>query len=367
MAEMLAILMGTRPEVIKLAPVVWELERRGIPHEVWAVTQHFELLETALKEFRIEPDYRIEVPRPDPSLLSFSEEALGRLKFLFKARGPWAVIVQGDTVTAWLGAYVAFLRKVPVFHVEAGVRSLCLAEPFPEEALRRWIDEVAEIKFCPTNQTWINLWNENLEHHSYLVGNTGIDALRWTWEKIGQPEKLPRLVEVDLHRREHWNKIPQIIEALIELARKYLDWRFVFFLHPAIKFDQEKDSPNCIFFEATNHFVFQMHFGDSEFCITDSGGVQEEAAYLGIPCLVARDHCDRPESINEGIAIQVGSDPENIAKTAEKLIRNEAWRKRMARPSKVFGDGTAARKIGEILEAWVKDFERGVMKHGESR
>jgi len=362
---MLAVLMGTRPEVIKLAPVVWELERRGISHEVWAVTQHLELLDIALKEFRIEPDYTVEIPRADPSLLSFSKETLARLELLFKARSPWAVIVQGDTITAWLGAYIAFLRKVPIFHVEAGVRSLNLAEPYPEEALRRWIDEIAEIKFCPTNQTWINLWNERLEHHSYLVGNTGIDALKWTWEKIGECEKLPRLVEIDLHRREHWDKIPRIIEALVELAQRYPDWRFVFFLHPAIEFNWGKDSPNCIVFEAQGHFIFQMHFGVSQFCITDSGGVQEEAAYLGIPCLVARDHCDRPESINEGIALQVGSDPREIAKAAGRLIRNEALREKMARPSKVFGDGTAARKIGEILEAWVKDFERGVIKRGK--
>jgi len=359
--------MGTRPEVIKLAPVVWELSRRKIPHEVWAVTQHSELLETVLKEFRIEPDYRIEVPRPDPSLLSFSEEALGRLKFLFKARGPWAVIVQGDTVTAWLGAYIAFLRKVPIFHVEAGVRSLCLAEPYPEEALRRWIDEVAEIKFCPTNQTWINLWNEHLEHHSYLVGNTGIDALRWTREKLSSMPEKPLWIEIDLHRREHWDRIPLITQALFGLARQYPEWRFCFVQHPAVKTYPEEIPENCDFLEPQSHFAFQAVLGSSQFCITDSGGVQEEAAYLGIPCLVARDHCDRPESVNEGIAIQVGSDPENITKTAEKLIRNEAWRKKMARPSKVFGDGTAARKIGEILEAWVKDFERGVMKHGESR
>jgi len=365
MAEMLAIVMGTRPEVIKLAPVVWELERRGIPHEVWVITQHLELLPIGLKEFGIEPDYRIEVPRSDPSLLSFSRQTLGRLELLFKARSPWAVIVQGDTITAWLGAYIAFLRKVPVFHVEAGVRSLNLAEPYPEEALRRWIDEIAEIKFCPTNQTWINLWNEHLEHHSYLVGNTGIDSLKWTWEKLEEIEKHPRLVEIDLHRREHWGKIPHIIGALTELALRYKDWRFVFFLHPAIKFDRTKDYPGCLFLEPQCHFVFQMHFGASQFCITDSGGVQEEAAYLGIPCLVARDHCDRPESINEGIAIQVGSDPREIVRAAERLIRNEALREKMARPSKVFGDGTAARKIGEILEAWVKDYEKGVIKRGK--
>jgi len=368
MAEMLAILMGTRPEVIKLAPVVWELERRGIPHEVWAVTQHSELLETALKEFRIEPDYRIEIPRSDPSLLSFSEEALGRLELLFKSRGPWAVIVQGDTVTAWLGAYVAFLRKVPVFHVEAGVRSLCLAEPFPEEALRRWIDEVAEIKFCPTNQTWINLWNENLEHHSYLVGNTGIDALKWALEEWGPVLDRYLKVEIDLHRREHWGKIPSAIRALSDLARDFPRWQFCFVLHPAVASDLPSSAPsNCEFLKPLSYANFCRLLRESQFCVTDSGGVQEEAAYLGIPCLVARDHCDRPESVNEGIAIQVGSNPEEIAKAVGRLIRNEAWRKRMARPSKVFGDGTAARKIGEILEAWVKDFERGVMKHGESR
>jgi len=344
MVEMLAIVMGTRPEVIKLAPVVWELERRGIPYEVWAITPYyFELLDIALRGFGIEPDYWVEVPHPDLSLLSFSRETLGRLELLFKARSPWAVIVQGDTITAWLGAYIAFLRKVPVFHVEAGVRSLNLAEPYPEEALRRWIDEVAEIKFCPTNQTWINLWNERLEHHSYLVGNTGIDALKWAREELGPDPDKQFKIEVDLHRREHWSKIPSVAAGLPSEA-------------PA----------NCKFSEPLSYTNFCQLLRESQFCITDSGGVQEEAAYLGIPCLVARDHCDRPESINEGIALQVGSDPREIAKAAERLIRNETLRERMARPSKVFGDGTAARKIGEILEAWMKDYEKGVVKRGQS-
>jgi len=364
---MLAIVMGTRPEVVKLAPVVWELERRGIPYEVWAVTQHSELLDIALKEFRIEPDYTVEIPRADPSLLSFSRETFGRLELLFKARSPWAAVVQGDTITAWSGAYIAFLRKVSVFHVEAGVRSLNLAEPYPEEALRRWIDEIAEIKFCPTNQTWINLWNERLEHHSYLVGNTGIDALKWARRELGPAPDKHLKIEIDLHRREHWSKIPFIMQSLSDLARDFPRWRFCFVLHPAIASELPSGAPpNCKFLEPLTYTNFCQLLRESQFCITDSGGVQEEAAYLGIPCLVARDHCDRPESINEGIAIQVGSDPRNVVKAAERLIKNETLREKMARPSKVFGEGTAARKIGEILEAWVKDYEKGVVKRGQS-
>lgn len=355
----LFLVAGTRPEVFKLGPIIRELIREKIPFAFCVVTQHGKLLESALTEEQLSPDLELSVNRIDPTLEVFLTQVLYRLKLFYLASKPIAVVVQGDTITAFAAAQVAFFQRIPVIHIEAGVRSGTVEEPFPEEAFRRWIDEIAALKFCPTPHAFRNLEAEGLATNAFVTGNTGIDSAARTlgvdastYRLLPAPTR-ERRVLVDLHRRESWPKIPAIVTAIHTLAKEFPEVEFRVVSHPAVALPELPPQTNFKLSEPLSHLQMLKLIQTALFCITDSGGVQEEAAFLGTPALVARNRTDRPESLIAGKALLVGTDPARIAQRARELLLNERIRDSLAGSSTIFGDGTAAKRVVKILKEWL--------------
>ncbi|MEO8251738.1 MAG: UDP-N-acetylglucosamine 2-epimerase (non-hydrolyzing) [Chloroflexota bacterium] len=351
----MAVVIGTRPEAIKLAPVVLELRRRGISTSVVATGQHGEMVDSVLGLFGIAPDHELKLMRREAGLNAALGRAIYRIGALFDEIEPGAVIVQGDTTTAVAGAIAAFNAGVPVAHVEAGLRSHDLALPFPEEMHRRLITVVARWQFAPTEHAAEQLRAERATGSILVTGNTVVDAVNHILAThAGPPAGAARgqYLLATAHRRESWgDPIRNIALGLRDVLRAQPDLSVVFATHPNPKARGPVDEvlaaePRAMVVDAIAYDEFLKLLRGATLAVTDSGGVQEEGPSLGVPVLVTRAVTERPEGIEAGAARIVGTGRARIRTAVLELLEHPELRLQMTAAGRsVYGDGMAASRI----------------------
>ena len=362
---------GTRPEAIKMAPLIHEFQKRsekGDEIKICVTAQHREMLDQVLHFFAIRPDFDLDIMRPNQSLFDVTGEALRGLHGVFKNYRPDWLFVQGDTTTTFVGALAAFYEKVRVGHIEAGLRSFDKHSPFPEEMNRLLTARLADIHFSPTPKAKENLLKEGIpEERISVVGNTGIDALflcldRISKEAVGELESLKRvdfrkrILLVTGHRRESFGKpFENICRAIQTIARQEdLEVVYPVHLNPQVRkpvLSILKDIPNIHLIDPLEYPSFVWLMNKSHVILTDSGGIQEEAPSLGKPVLVMRDVTERVEGVEAGTAKVVGTDAEKITGETLNLLRNPAAYETMAKAANPYGDGKAGRRIFDIMRS----------------
>lgn len=355
---------GTRPEAIKLAPVVRALRRRPDRASTLVCTtgQHREMLDQVLQAFEIHPDLDLGLMTPGQTLARLTADAMVSLDRGYAALSPDIVLVQGDTTTAMIAALTAFYRKVAVGHVEAGLRTGDRYRPFPEEINRRMIGGLATWHFAPTASSAQALLSENVPRESiHVTGNTVIDALLDIVGRDDGAAPLPypapgrRLVLVTAHRRESFGApFENLCRALAEIALRLEDVEIVYPVHlnPNVQEPVRRilgNVPRVHLVEPLDYITFARTMKKATLILTDSGGIQEEAPSLGVPVLVMREETERPEAVQAGVARLVGTDPATIVPEAIRLLTNENARLSMRREVSPFGDGRASERIAEVL------------------
>jgi UDP-N-acetylglucosamine 2-epimerase (non-hydrolysing) len=364
----IAFIFGTRPEAIKLAPLITRVEK--YPEKYKPITivtaQHREMLDQVLDLFSIRPDYDLHIIKPRQSLAQIAAGAVTGLDSILAKLKPNFVVVQGDTSTTFIGALAAFYHKIPVAHVEAGLRTGSKYYPFPEEINRHLTSVLSDAHFAPTPVSRQNLLSEGIPVEKiWVTGNTVIDALQdvLQWDRICLSpildrvarEKL-RMVLVTSHRRENQGE-PQerICDALLELVERFKDILIVFPMHlsPAVRdtvLPRLEKHDRIVLLDPIDYFETVHFMKASYLMLTDSGGIQEEAPALGKPVLVLRDETERPEGINAGTVRLVGTDASNIVSVASELLSDCSKYKQMAEAVNPYGDGLASERILQALE-----------------
>ncbi len=360
-------IFGTRPEVIKLAPVILELKKYPDKYNVLICNteQQKELSNQTLAYFNLKADINLDCMKPNQSLLEVQTRILTALNSVFANNEIDATIVQGDTMTVLCGALASFYNKIPVFHVEAGLRSYDIYEPFPEEIMRQMTSRVAQLHFAPTEENRIALLKENIDDNKiHVVGNTVIDALFCLSDEI--MEKAAdfykkqniiiddKLVLITAHRREnHGDRIDRIIEAIKYLVEKYTDHTFVIPVHPnpnvKNKIHERLEDYNNVKLLSPLDYPYLVYLmKNAKLILTDSGGIQEEAPSFGCPTFVMRYETERKEGIEAGVSVLVGADYDKIVSLSEKILSDTKENTRL-KAQNPYGDGTAAKQIEEII------------------
>jgi UDP-N-acetylglucosamine 2-epimerase (non-hydrolysing) len=359
-AKLLCI-VGTRPEAIKMAPVIQALKAEDWAScRVLATAQHRHMLDQVLDTFGIEPDIDLDLMRPNQELAILSARLLRDLDAAFQAEAPDAVISQGDTVTVMITALACFYRKIPFGHVEAGLRTGDLQNPFPEEMNRAVAGRLARWHFAPTESSRRNLLREGFtDDEIFVTGNTVIDALLSiadTQPEIGVAlDDSKRLILVTAHRRENFGRpFREVCRAIRELAVRYRDVQILYPVHPNpnvrdVAYEMLKDHPRIILCEPLDYLPFVGAMRRAHLILSDSGGVQEEAPALGKPVLVLRRETERPEAVDAGVVKLVGPDFDNIVSQASRLLDDESAYRAMAKGVSPYGDGHAAERIVGVL------------------
>jgi len=361
--------IGTRPEAIKMAPVIKGLEKYPdkIRSVVCATAQHRDMLDQVLKIFDIRPDYDLNVMLPDQTLSQLTANILIRLdQVMAKERPDW-VLVQGDTTTVMVAGLVAYYHRARVGHVEAGLRTDDKWQPYPEEINRRLTDVLADLYFAPTEINKQNLLREGVPEQAIVVtGNTVIDALLMTverlrqegdcsdrWSSNGRP-----LILITAHRRENFGQpLIRICRALAEIATRYpSDVQLVYPVHPNPNVlgpvhEMLGNIPNITLTEPLDYYDFVRLMSQSYLILTDSGGLQEEAPSLGVPVLVLREVTERPEGVAAGVVKLVGTDNRMITREVVTLLEDEKVYQHMARGVNPYGDGRASQRIVEAIRS----------------
>lgn len=358
---------GTRPEVIKLAPVILELKKYPDDYNVIICNteQQKELSNQTLSYFGLKADINLDCMRENQSLASVQSRILTSLDEIFNENPIDATVVQGDTITVLTGSLVSFYHKIPVFHVEAGLRSYDMFEPFPEEAMRQMTSRVAQLHFAPTEANKNSLLKENIDENKIsVVGNTVIDALFCLSDEVSQKakafyeqKKIPvddKLVLITVHRREnHGERIDRILQAISDLAEKYSDHTFVLPVHPNPNVKNKvyaKLEPftNVYLLEPLDYPYLVYLMKNAKLILTDSGGIQEEAPSFGCPTLVMRYETERQEGIDAGVSILVGADYDKIISESEKILESDKASTRL-KAQNPYGNGTSALKIERLI------------------
>lgn len=360
------VCFGTRPEVVKLAPVIHRLASEPRLDAVTVTTaQHREMLDQMLATFAIEPDIDLGLMRPDQRPGELASRAIGELYALIEELRPSAVLVQGDTTTAFCAAFAACYAGVPVGHVEAGLRTGDRTNPFPEEINRRLIAPLSRWHFCPTQRSVASLLAEGVRSSEVLLtGNTVVDALLRTAEDtltrseraLMPQRRSPRRILVTLHRRETQGERQRTLCGMLAALARRGDVEIVFPVHlsPAVReivFAELDGLANVQLIDPLPYRPFVHLLRSAALVLTDSGGVQEEAPSFGIPVLVMRDRTERPEGIEAGCSRLSGTDPTRVLADVERLLDDADSYMRMARVANPYGDGRAADRIVEWL-AW---------------
>jgi UDP-N-acetylglucosamine 2-epimerase (non-hydrolysing) len=364
-------IFGTRPEAIKMAPVVRELIRRSadlpIQVGVGVTAQHRQMLDQVLALFKLQPDYDLDLMTENQSLAQITASALTGVTQILERENPDWVLVQGDTTTAMTATLAAFYRRIKVGHVEAGLRTWDKFQPFPEEINRKIVDGICDLHFAPTATARQNLLREGLSDASiHVTGNTVIDALQWV---AAQPfdwhsffggtltlDPAQRLILVTAHRRENFGApMEQICTALREIAKQYReDVHIVYPVHlnPNVQAPVRRilsNVPNITLLSPLDYLPLVQLMKRAYLVLTDSGGIQEEAPGLGKPVLVLRETTERPEAVDAGTVKLIGTDCERIIAETTGLLENPSEYARMARAVNPYGDGHAAERIVEVL------------------
>ncbi len=354
---------GTRPEAIKMAPLVNELKKHPqfITPLVAVTAQHREMLDQVLSIFEIQPDYDLNIMKSKQSLAEITTRALNGLDTIMKEEKPDLVLVHGDTTTTFAASLAAFYNQVAVGHVEAGLRSYDKHSPFPEEMNRILTGDLADLHFAPTMRASDNLLNEGKKTESiYITGNTAIDALENTVREDYDHPLLTkiqgnRMILLTSHRREnHGDPMRHIFQAVNRIVNEHKDVHVVFPVHlnPSIrKLANEVlgDHSRIHLIDPLDVIDFHNFASRATLILTDSGGVQEEAPSLGSPVLVLRENTERPEGVSAGTLKLVGTDEEAIYSTTSSLLVNEKEYNKMSQASNPYGDGEASKRIVEAI------------------
>jgi UDP-N-acetylglucosamine 2-epimerase (non-hydrolysing) len=363
------VIFGTRPEAIKLFPVINALNKQGkVDCEVLVTAQHREMLDQVLSISGIVPDHDLDLMQPGQSLDSLTARLLEAIGGVLDSSKPDRVVVQGDTATAMVGALAAYYRKIPVSHVEAGLRSHNIYQPWPEEVNRKIVGAIADQHFAPTEVSAAALKAEAVPASGILVtGNTVIDALHWVTDRIShRPELAAGLAEIEArfagkkiigittHRRENFGEgMENIAEAIrVIAARDDVACIFPVHLNPNVRAVMDKALgalDNVALIEPLDYPHFARLLSISHIMLTDSGGVQEEAPALGKPVLVMRDTTERPEGVTSGTAKLIGTEKDRIISEISMLLDDDAAYSAMARAHNPFGDGKASQRIVEFI------------------
>ena len=364
---------GTRPEAIKLCPLVRHLKQAypGWLVKTCVTAQHRHLLDQVLRVFEVTPDYDLNCMAPGQTLAQITSRVMAALEPVLEAERPGVVLVQGDTTTTLCGALAAFYARIPVGHVEAGLRTGDLAHPFPEELNRVLVSRIAALHFASTEWAAGNLAREGVPRSAIAVtGNTGIDAVLyvrerlergcWSGERRIALDQNRKLVLVTAHRRESFGEgFEQICGALAELARRP-DVQIVYPVHPNPNVTEPvyrhlAGRENVLLLEPLEYVPFVDLLRRASIVLTDSGGIQEEAPSLGKPVLVMRRTTERPEAVEAGTARLVGNRKETILEECGRLLDDPAAYEAMARAHNPYGDGRACERIGEALRGLLRD------------
>lgn len=378
MFKKIGIIVGTRPEAIKLIPVYLALKEKNVPVELVSTGQHQSMLEQIFSFFEVKPDVSLDVMLPNQSLAVLTARLSERLQVCYEERKYDLVIVQGDTTTAMVASLIAFYNRIKVAHVEAGLRTYNKFSPYPEEINRQLISRIADYHFAPTQRAMAVLERENVQN-VYLVGNTVIDSLLLCLEKVNKSRayyetkynvinNFERLILITGHRRENFGQgFEDICTAIKRLSEQYPSFLFYYPVHlnPNV---QEKVQlllsglSNVILDRPLPYDELIFLMSRSYILLTDSGGIQEEGPSLNVPILVMRDTTERPEGIEGGCAILVGTNSEIIVTQFNKLVTDKAHYKRMAEALNPYGDGQSARYIIDYLLEEVTNPEGGAKK-----
>ncbi len=361
MKKVLSI-FGTRPEAIKMAPVVKELESREDINSIVCVTaQHRGMLDQVLEIFKINPDYDLNIMKPGQTLTHITAEVLKGIEEVIIKEKPDLVLVHGDTTTAMAAALAAFYQQIPVGHVEAGLRTYDKYSPFPEEMNRQIIDKISDFLFAPTETSKKNIGDIlNKNQKIFVTGNTAIDALKTTVsESYDHPDiewaEGSRLILVTAHRRENLGEpMRHIFKAIKRIVDEYPDVKVIYPVHlnPKVQEVAEEilgDDERIRLIEPLDVLDFHNFMERAYFIMSDSGGVQEEAPSLGKPVLVLRDTTERPEGIEAGTLRLVGTDTENVYAEAKRLLDDQEFYDEMAEAKNPYGDGFASKYIVDAI------------------
>ena len=371
-------IFGTRPEAIKIAPLVKELEKtKEFESKVCITAQHREMLDQVLKIFDIKPDYDLNIMKPNQDLYDITSNILLGMKDVLNDFKPNLVLVHGDTTTTFATTLASFYQKIDVGHIEAGLRTGNIYSPWPEEANRKLTGVLAKYHFAPTLTAKENLLKENIKEKNIIItGNTVIDALFLALGKIKKNKKLQqeifkkfsfplsvidsKFILITGHRRENFgNGFINICESIRELAIKYPEINFIYPVHlnPNVQKPVNKilsNVSNIYLIEPLDYLPFVYLMSKSYLILTDSGGIQEEAPSLGKPVLVMRDTTERPEAVKAGTVKLVGTNKEKIIDEVSKLIEKKEEYKKMSQAYNPYGDGKSSKKIINFLKEKLK-------------
>lgn len=358
---------GTRPEAIKMAPLVKQLQSDDRFESIVTVTaQHREMLDQVLNEFQIIADYDLNVMRKKQTLAEITTNVLNGLDKIMKKEQPHIVLVHGDTSTTFSASLAAFYNQITVGHVEAGLRTANKYSPYPEEMNRQLTGVIADLHFAPTEKAKQNLLVENKQiEHIFVTGNTVIDALQTTVRNnyshpLLSDLKNKRLILLTAHRRENLGQnMEQIFRAIKRLVMKHDDIHVVYPVHlnPIVREASERilgDDERISLIEPLNVLDFHNFMANAHIILTDSGGIQEEAPSLGVPVLVLRDTTERPEGIEAGTLKMAGTDEETIFQLTDELLTNNVMYEQMAQATNPYGDGHASIKIVNAIKQYFK-------------
>ena len=381
------LVFGTRPEAIKMCPLVNELKSRdGIKTVVCVTGQHREMLDQVLDIFKVVPDYDLSIMKDKQTLFDITTEILTKIKSVLEKEAPDVVLVHGDTSTTFVTALACYYKSIPVGHVEAGLRTHNIYSPYPEEFNRQAVSIISEYNFAPTETAKNNLISEGKPSEKiFVTGNTVIDALHMVVDKLKNDAALAKaqdkvladagydvkrleggkkLVLITGHRRENFGEgFISMVTAMKDLSEKYPDVDFVYPLHlnPNVRkpihevFGEDLTRPNFFFIEPLQYLEFVYLMEKSTVVLTDSGGIQEEAPGLGKPVLVMRDTTERPEALKSGTVHLVGTNHDLIVSEVSTLLDDPAAYERMSKAVNPYGDGKACSRIARALNGEVVD------------
>jgi len=359
-------IFGTRPEAVKMAPVVKELaKRKNINSKVCVTGQHKQMLEQMLKNFGITPDFDLGIMKPRQSLTDILTNSMLALEPIMSEFQPDIVLCQGDTSTTFAASLSAFYHKAKVGHIEAGLRTGEKYSPFPEEMNRVLTSRLADFSFAPTEVNKKNLLKEGISEDSiFITGNTVIDALdltvrdnyKFESDELKALDLDKRIILITAHRRENLGKpLKNICNAIKRLAHDYSDYTFIYPIHmnPAVREVANEiliDLPNVALIEPID--VFDMHnlMANSHLILSDSGGIQEEAPSFNVPVIVLRTSTERPEAVDAGATVLAGIEEDDIYNIAIELLKDNKKYAKMAKAKNPYGDGTASKQIVDIIE-----------------
>ena len=357
------LVFGTRPEAIKMCPLVNELKTRDSIETVVCVSgQHRQMLDMVLRTFDVVPDYDLGIMKDRQTLFDVTTNILNSIKGVLEKEKPHVVLVHGDTSTTFVTALACFYLQIPVGHVEAGLRTHNIYSPYPEEFNRQAVSIISRFNFAPTEQARQNLLEEKRDTGKiFVTGNTGIDALRTTVrEDYTHPElewaKGSRLIMITAHRRENLGEpMVHMFRAIRRVCREHPDIKAIYPIHmnPAVRETAERElggDDRIRIIEPLDVLDFHNFLARCHLILTDSGGIQEEAPSLGKPVLVMRDTTERPEGVAAGTLKLVGTDEETIYRNFRLLLEDENAYAAMAEAANPYGDGYASRRIADILE-----------------